>query len=149
MMRSTFMNTTEKARSDRKWYVVDATDLVLGRLATAVATVLRGKHKPTFTPNIDGGDYVVVINAEKIALTGKKLEDKKYYRASQYAGGLKQRTAQEQLDQFPEKLIEFAVKGMLPKGKLGADMYRRLYVYAGPEHKQAAQKPEQFPLVIK
>ena len=108
-MRSTFMNTTEQARADRKWYVIDATDLVLGRLSTAVATVLRGKHKPTFTPHIDGGDYVIVINAEKVALTGNKLQDKKYYRHSHYAGGLKERTAQETLDQFPEKVIEFAV----------------------------------------
>ena len=148
-MRSTFMNTNELARADRKWYVIDATDLVLGRLATAVATVLRGKHKPTFTPNIDGGDYVIVVNAEKVALTGKKLEDKKYYRTSHYAGGLKTRTAQEQLDKCPTKLIEFAVKGMLPKGKLGSQMYARLYVYAGPEHEQAAQKPLAFPLEIK
>lgn len=148
-MRSTFMNTTEKARADRKWYVIDATDLVLGRLSSAVATVLRGKHKPTFTPNIDGGDYVIVVNAEKVALTGKKLEDKIYYRASHYAGGLKQRTAKEQLDQHPTKLIEFAVKGMLPKGKLGSQMYSRLYVYAGPEHEQNAQKPEPFPLKVK
>jgi large subunit ribosomal protein L13 len=143
------MNTTEKAKNDRKWYVIDATDLVLGRLSTAVATVLRGKHKPTFTPNIDGGDYVIVINAEKVALTGNKLEDKKYYRHSQYAGGLKTRTAQELLDGYPTKMIEFAVKGMLPKGKLGSDMYSRLYVYAGPEHEHAAQKPEAFPLEVK
>jgi large subunit ribosomal protein L13 len=148
-MRSTFMNTTEQARADRKWYIIDATDLVLGRLSTAVATVLKGKHKPTFTPHIDGGDYVIIINAEKVALTGNKLQDKKYYRHSHYAGGLKQRTAQETLDQFPEKVIEFAVKGMLPKGKLGADMYRRLYVYAGPNHEQAAQKPQPFPLEVK
>lgn len=148
-MRSTFMNTTEKARADRKWYIIDATDLVLGRLSAAVATVLRGKHKPTFTPNIDGGDYVVVINADKVALTGNKLDDKKYYRHSSYAGGLKQRTARETLEQYPTKVIEFAVKGMLPKGKLGADMYRRLYVYAGSEHEQVAQKPEAFPLEVK
>ncbi len=148
-MRSTFMNTTEQARQDRKWYVIDATGLVLGRLSSAVATVLRGKHKPTFTPHIDGGDYVIIVNADKVVLTGNKLQDKKYYRHSHYAGGLKVRTAQEQLDQFPEKILEFAVKGMLPKGKLGADMYRRLYVYAGPEHEQAAQKPEAFPLEIK
>lgn len=148
-MRSTYMDTTAKARANRKWYVIDATDLVLGRLSTAVATVLKGKHKPTFTPNIDGGDYVIVVNAEKVALTGNKLQDKKYYRASGYAGGLKTRTAQELLNFKPEKMIEFAVKGMLPKGKLGADMYGRLYVYAGPNHEQAAQKPEKFPLEIK
>ena len=141
-MRSTYMNTTEKARADRKWYIVDASSQVLGRLSTAVATVLKGKHKPTYTPNIDCGDYVIVINAEKVALTGKKLSDKKYYRASQYAGGLKCRTAGETLDKYPTKVIEFAVKGMLPKGKLGADMYNRLYVYAGPDYEQVAQKPE-------
>ncbi len=148
-MRSTFMNTTEKARADRKWYVIDATDKVLGRLASQVAVVLKGKNKPTYTPNIDGGDYVIIVNADKVVLTGKKLEQKKYYRASGYAGGLKSRTAQETLDQYPTKVVEFAVKGMLPKGKLGADMYRRLYVYAGPDHEQQAQKPEQFPLEIK
>lgn len=148
-MRSTFMNTTEKARADRKWYIIDAENLVLGRLSTAVATVLKGKHKPTFTPHIDGGDYVIVVNADKVILTGKKLQQKKYYRASGYAGGLKERTAQETLDQYPTKVVEFAVRGMLPKGKLGDDMYRRLYVYAGPNHEQAAQKPEAFPLEIK
>lgn len=148
-MRSTYMNTVEQARADRKWYVIDATDLVLGRLSAAVATVLKGKHKPTYTPNIDGGDYVIVVNCEKVALTGNKLNDKKYYRHSQYAGGLKTRTAQELLAGYPEKMIEFAVKGMLPKGKLGADMYGRLYVYAGPEHDHAAQKPEAFPLEVK
>ena len=145
-------NTTyspKKGEIERKWYVIDAADKSLGRVATEAAKLLRGKHKPTFTPHIDGGDYVIVINAEKVALTGNKLQDKKYYRHSHYAGGLKQRTAQEQLDQFPEKVIEFAVKGMLPKGKLGADMYRRLYVYAGPNHEQVAQKPEAFPLEVK
>ena len=143
-MRSTFMNTTEQARADRKWYVIDATDLVLGRLSTAVATVLRGKHKPTFTPHIDGGDYVIVINAEKVALTGNKLQDKKYYRHSHYAGGLKERTAQETLDQFPEKVIEFAVKGMLPHTSLGRKMATKLRVFAGSEHNLQAQKPEMW-----
>ena len=145
-------NTTysvKKNEIESKWYIIDAANKPLGRVATEAAKLLRGKHKPTFTPHIDGGDYVIVINAEKVALTGNKLQDKKYYRHSHYAGGLKQRTAQETLDQFPEKIIEFAVKGMLPKGKLGADMYRRLYVYAGPNHEQAAQKPEAFPLQVK
>ena len=148
-MRSTFMNTTEQARADRKWYVIDATDLVLGRLSTAVATVLRGKHKPTFTPHIDGGDYVIVINAEKVALTGNKLQDKKYYRHSQYAGGLKVRTLEEQMAKKPESIVEMAVRGMLPKGPQGDNMYRRLYVYVGSEHEHEAQKPEAFPLEVK
>jgi large subunit ribosomal protein L13 len=144
-MRTTFM--ANKQTVERKWYVVDATDQILGRLATEIATVLRGKHKPTFTPHVDGGDYVIVVNAEKVALTGKKWEDKKYYRASQYAGGLKVRTASEMLDKVPHKIVELSVRGMLPKGKLGDDMYRRLYVYVGPEHPHAAQKPETLPKV--
>ena len=141
-MRTTFMQTNESV--ERKWYVVDATELVLGRMATDVAVVLKGKHKPTFTPHIDGGDYVIVVNAEKVALTGNKWADKKYYRHSGYAGGLKTRTATEMLEKQPQKIVEKAVRGMLPKGKLGDDMYRRLFVYVGPEHKQAAQKPETY-----
>ena len=144
-MRTTFM--ANKQTVERKWYVVDATDQILGRLATEIATVLRGKHKPTFTPHVDGGDYVIVLNAEKVALTGNKWDDKKYYRASQYAGGLKVRTAQEMLDKVPHKIVELAVRGMLPKGKSGDEMYRRLYVYVGPEHPHAAQKPESLPKV--
>ena len=131
----------------KKWYVVDASDLVLGRLSTEVAVLLRGKHKPTFTPHVDCGDYVVIVNAEKIVLTGKKLDQKCYYRHSGYPGGLKVRTATEMLEKQPQKIVEKAVRGMLPKGKLGDDMYRRLFVYVGPEHKQAAQKPETFPVV--
>ena len=134
---------------ERKHVLFDAAGVPLGRLAVKIANSLRGKDRPTYTPHVDTGDFVIVINAEKVALTGNKLQDKKYYRHSHYAGGLKQRTAQETLDQYPEKVIEFAVKGMLPKGKLGADMYRRLYVYAGPNHEQAAQKPETFPLEVK
>lgn len=148
-MRTTYMDTVKSAQENRKWYIIDATDLVLGRMAVAVATVLKGKHKPTYTPNIDGGDYVVVINAEKIALTGNKMSGKIYYRHSQYAGGLKQRTASEMMDLQPQKIVEKAVRGMLPKGPQGDNMYRRLYVYVGPEHEQNAQKPEAFPLEVK
>jgi len=148
-MRTTYMQTAENARENRKWYVIDAEGLVLGRLGVAVATVLKGKHKPTYTPHIDGGDYVVVVNADKVVLTGNKLQGKKYYRHSQYAGGLKTRTAKEMFEKQPQKVVELAIKGMLPKGVIGDDMYRRLFVYCGPEHKQQAQKPEKFPLEIK
>ena len=125
-MRTTYMDTVESARENRKWYVIDATDLVLGRMAVAVATVLKGKHKPTYTPHIDGGDYVVIVNAEKVALTGNKMEGKKYYRHSQYAGGLKVRTANEMMEKQPQKIVEKAIRGMLPKGPQGDNMYRRL-----------------------
>ncbi len=148
-MRTTYMDTVKSAQENRKWYVIDATDLVLGRMAVAVATVLKGKHKPTYTPNIDGGDYVVVINAEKVALTGNKMSGKVYYRHSQYAGGLKQRTASEMMEKQPTKIVEKAVRGMLPKGPQGDNMYRRLYVYEGNEHKQNAQMPQAFPLEVK
>ena len=127
---------------ERKWYVVDATGMTLGRLASEVAKVLRGKNKPIFTPHIDTGDYVIVINAEKVAVTGKKLDQKIYYRHSDYVGGLKQATLREKLSNKPEEVIELAVKGMLPKGPLGRQMFKKLFVYAGPEHKHAAQKPE-------
>ena len=136
----TFM--ASPATIDRKWYVVDATGMTLGRLASEVAKVLRGKNKPIFTPHIDTGDYVIVINAEKIAVTGKKLDQKIYYRHSDYVGGLKQATLREKLSNKPEAAIELAVKGMLPKGPLGRQMFKKLFVYAGPEHKHAAQKPE-------
>ena len=136
----TFM--ASPATIDRKWYVVDATGMTLGRLASEVAKVLRGKNKPIFTPHIDTGDYVIVINAEKIAVTGKKLDQKIYYRHSDYVGGLKQATLREKLANKPEEVIELAVKGMLPKGPLGRQMFKKLCVYAGPEHKHAAQKPE-------
>ena len=136
----TFM--ASPATIERKWYVVDATNMTLGRLASEVAKVLRGKNKPIFTPFIDTGDYVIVINAEKIKVTGKKMEQKVYYRHSDYVGGMKETTLKEQLAKKPESVIEMAVKGMLPKGTLGRQMYTKLFVYAGPEHKHAAQKPE-------
>ena len=130
------------ATIERKWYVVDATGYTLGRLASEVAKVLRGKNKAIFTPHIDTGDYVIVINAEKIAVTGKKLDQKIYYHHSDYVGGMKETTLKEKLAKKPEEVIELAVKGMLPKGPLGRQMYKKLFVYAGPEHKHAAQKPE-------
>lgn len=131
---------------ERKWYVIDAQDVVLGRLSTEVATLLRGKHKPTYTPNVDGGDYIIIINAEKVALTGNKLEGKLYQHHSGHSGGLKTRTAQKMLDTQPQKLVELAVKGMLPKTKLGNAMYKKLFVYCGAEHPHQAQKPEVYNL---
>jgi len=136
----TFM--ASPATIDRKWYVVDATDMTLGRLASEVAKVLRGKNKPIFTPHMDCGDNVIVINAEKIKVTGKKLDQKIYYHHSDYVGGMKETTLKEKLNKKPEQVIELAVKGMLPKGPLGRQMYTKLHVYAGPEHKHEAQKPE-------
>lgn len=136
----TFM--ASPATIDRKWYVVDATDMTLGRLASEVAKVLRGKNKPIFTPHIDCGDNVIVINAEKIKVTGKKMDQKVYYHHSDYVGGLKEATLREKLAKKPEQVIELAVKGMLPKGLLGRQMFTKLHVYAGPEHKHEAQKPE-------
>ena len=136
----TFM--ASPATIDRKWYVVDATGMTLGRLASEVASVLRGKKKPIFTPHIDTGDYVIIINAEKVAVTGKKLDQKVYYHHSDYVGGMKSATLREKMNKKPEEVIEHAVKGMLPKGPLGRQMYTKLHVYAGPDHKHAAQKPE-------
>ena len=127
---------------DRKWYVVDATGYTLGRLASEVAKVLREKNKPTYTPSMDTGDYVIVVNAEKVKVTGKKLDQKVYYRHSEYVGSLKETTLREMLNKHPERVIESAVKGMLPKGPLGREMYTKLHVYAGPDHKHEAQKPE-------
>ena len=127
---------------DRKWYVVDAEGKTLGRLAAEVAKVLRGKNKAIFTPHIDTGDYVIVVNAAKVAVTGKKLDQKVYYRHSAYVGGLKETTLREMMAKKPENVVELAVKGMLPKGTLGSQMLRKLHVYAGPEHEQQAQKPE-------
>ena len=127
---------------ERKWYVVDATGYTLGRLSSEVAKVLRGKNKPIFTPFIDTGDYVIITNADKIKVTGKKLEQKVYYRHSDYVGGMKETTLKEMLNKKPERVIELAVKGMLPKGPLGREMYKKLFVYAGKDHKHAAQKPE-------
>ena len=127
---------------DRKWYVVDATGCTLGRLSSEVAKVLRGKNKAIFTPHIDTGDYVIVINADKIKVTGKKLDQKIYYRHSDYVGGMKEQTLKEKLAKKPEDVIYLAVKGMLPKGPLGRQMIKKLHIYAGPEHMQQAQKPE-------
>lgn len=135
----TFM--ASPATIDRKWYVVDAEGMTLGRLASEVAKVLRGKNKPIFTPHIDTGDYVIVVNAEKVKVTGKKLLQKVYYNHSDYVGGMKETTLKEMMAKKPEKVIELAVKGMLPKGPLGRAMIKKLHVYAGPEHKQEAQKP--------
>ena len=127
---------------ERKWYVVDAEGQTLGRLASEVANVLRGKNKPTYTPHIDTGDYVIVVNAEKIQVTGKKLAQKIYYHHSEYVGGMKEATLREMMQKKPEFVITHAVKGMLPKGPLGRQMLKKLHVYAGPEHNHAAQKPE-------
>ena len=127
---------------ERKWYVVDATGYTLGRLASEVAKVLRGKNKPIFTPHIDTGDYVIIVNAEKIKVTGKKLDQKIYYHHSDYVGGMKETTLREMLAKKPEKVVELAVKGMLPTGPLGREMFTKLHVYAGAEHPHTAQKPE-------
>ena len=136
----TFM--ASPATIDRKWYVVDAEGQTLGRLASEVAKVLRGKNKPIFTPHIDCGDYVIIINADKVAVTGRKLDQKVYYHHSDYVGGMKETTLREKMDKKPEEVVELAVKGMLPKGPLGRQMYKKLFVYAGSEHNHAAQKPE-------
>ncbi len=136
----TFM--ASPATIEKKWYVVDATGYTLGRLASEVAKVLRGKNKPIYTPHMDCGDYVIVVNADKIAVTGKKLDQKIYYNHSEYVGGMRETTLREMMAKKPEKVIELAVKGMLPKGPLGRSMITKLHVYAGAEHSHAAQKPE-------
>ncbi|MCR2823206.1 50S ribosomal protein L13 [Lederbergia panacisoli] len=143
-MRTTYM--AKASEIERKWYVVDAEGKTLGRLASEVASILRGKHKPTFTPHVDTGDHVILINADKIELTGKKLSDKIYYRHSGFAGGLKTRTAGEMRAKYPTKMLELAIKGMLPKGSLGRQMGKKLHVYAGAEHPHQAQKPEVYEL---
>lgn len=130
------------SKIERKWYVVDATGHTLGRLTSEVAAILRGKNKPVFTPHVDTGDYVIVVNADKIQVTGKKLEQKIYYHHSDYVGGMKETTLKNMLEKKPEYVIEHAVKGMLPKGPLGRQMMRKLHVYAGAEHSHEAQKPE-------
>ena len=132
----------KKETVKRNWYVIDATDIPLGRLASNAAFVLRGKHKTTFTPHIDCGDNVIVINADKVKLTGNKLEDKLYYNHSRYVGGLRVRKAKEMVSKYPVEMVELAVKGMLPNGRLGRQMYKKLFVYAGSEHPHMAQKPE-------
>ena len=140
----TFM--ANPATIERKWYVVDATGLTLGRLSSEVAKILRGKNKPIFTPHEDTGDYVIIVNAEKISVTGKKLNQKIYYNHSDYVGGMKETDLKTMLAKKPERVIELAVKGMLPKGPLGRSMIKKLFVYAGPEHKHQAQKPEALSL---
>ena len=139
---STYMANPQNV--ERKWYVIDAEDMVMGRLASQVASILRGKNKPIYTPSVDTGDYVIVVNAEKIKVTGKKLDDKIYYTHSDYVGGLKSVSLRDKLAKKPEDVIEHAVKGMLPNGPLGDAMGKKLFVYAGPDHKHAAQKPEEL-----
>jgi len=140
------MNTymPNEATIERKWYVVDAAGCTLGRLASEVAKVLRGKNKPIFTPHADTGDYVIVVNADKIVVTGRKMDQKIYYHHSDYVGGMKETTLREKLAKDPTGVVELAVKGMLPKGPLGRRMYKKLFVYAGAEHPHAAQKPEEL-----
>jgi len=143
-MRTTYM--AKPADVERQWFIIDAEGKTLGRLASEAAALIRGKHKPTFTPHVDGGDFVVIINAEKIVLTGKKLTDKKYYRHSHYPGGLKVTSAQEMLNNKPERMIELAVQGMLPKTRMGNKMKLRVKAYAGAEHPHQAQQPEVYEL---
>ena len=139
------MNKTYSAKPlevERKWYLIDAEGEILGRLATRIANILRGKNKPIFTPHEDTGDYVIIVNADKVSVSGKKLDQKIYYHHSAYVGGMKQMTLRDMLAKKPERVLELAVKGMLPKGPLGRQMYKKLFVYAGPDHKHQAQKPE-------
>jgi len=136
--------SVSKENANKQWFVVDAEGQILGRLASEIAKILRGKHKPSFTPHSDCGDYVIVINAEKIALTGKKMETKYYVRHTGYPGGQRMRSIKEQLERKPIAVIEHAVKGMLPKTKLGAELFRNLHVYAGAEHKHEAQQPQEL-----
>ena len=136
---TTFM--ANAANIERKWYVIDAKGKSLGRVAAKAAVMLRGKHKATYTPHVDCGDNIIIINAKEVALTGNKLEQKMYYNHSGHVGGLRQRTAKEMRENYPVEMMERAVKGMLPKGRLGRQMYKKLFVYEGPEHKQQAQKP--------
>lgn len=135
----TFMQTKENI--ERNWYVIDAEGKTLGRLATKAAHMLRGKHKPTYTPHVDCGDYIIIINADKVKLTGNKLEDKKYYNHSGFPGGLRERNAAEMIESYPEEMIERAVKGMLPHNRLGRAMGKKLFVYRGADHKHSVQKP--------
>lgn len=137
------------ANVERKWYVIDAEGKTLGRLAAEVAKILRGKHKPTYTPHVDTGDHVVIVNAEKVELTGKKLDQKTYFRHSGYPGGTTFTTARKMLQDKPERVLEHAIKGMLPKNRLGRQMYGKLKVYRGPEHPHAAQKPEKLEITVK
>jgi large subunit ribosomal protein L13 len=146
-MQKTFLLKNEEVRQSRKWYLLDAEGKTLGKLAVVIANVLRGKNKSSFTPHVDGGDYVIVVNAEKVAVTGDKLRKKVYYRYSGYHGGLKKRTLEEQLARRPEEVIRHAVKGMLPKNRLANAMIKKLKVFAGPDHSHAAQQP--VPLKLK
>ena len=132
----------KKETVERKWYVIDATDMTLGRLASRVASILRGKNKATYTPHIDCGDYVIIVNCEKVKLTGNKLDKKIYYNHSRYVGGLRERTAREMIERYPVEMVERAVKGMLPHNRLGRAMYKKLFVYEGENHPHMAQKPE-------
>lgn len=134
----------KKEGVERKWYIVDAEGEVVGRLASRIAMVLRGKNKPNYTPHVDTGDYVIIVNADKVRFTGLKLSQKEYIRYTGYPGGQRKRTAREQLDKHPERIMEDAVRGMLPKNKLGRQMIKKLFVYAGEEHPHQAQKPEPF-----
>lgn len=143
-MKNTFMQKRETV--ERKWYVIDATDLPLGRVASKAAHILRGKHKVTYTPHIDCGDYVIITNASKVRLTGNKLNDKMYYNHSGYPGGLRERNAKVMIEKYPVEMVERAVKGMLPKGPLGRKMHKKLFVYADENHNQQAQKPETISL---
>jgi len=143
-MKSTFMQSKETVTRD--WYVIDAKDMPLGRVASKAAVVLRGKHKVTYTPHVDCGDYVIIVNADKVLLTGNKLENKMYYDHSRYVGGLRERTAKEMRENYPEEMIERAVKGMLPHNRLGRQMYKKLFVYAGSEHPHTAQQPKNLEL---
>lgn len=143
-MKNTFMEKKETVK--RNWYVLDAEGLTLGRVATKAAHILRGKHKVTFTPHVDCGDYLIITNASKVKLTGNKLEDKMYYDHSGYPGGLRERNAKEMIEKYPEEMVERAVKGMLPKGRLGRQMAKKLFVFAGAEHNKQAQKPESIKL---
>lgn len=143
-MRSTFMANAQTI--ERKWFLVDADGKTLGRLSTEVASILRGKHKPTFTPHVDCGDYVIIINADKIVLTGDKWNQKLYYSHSLYPGGLKVKTAKTMNDKQPEKILELAIRGMLPKNRLGRQIYKKLFVYSGNEHPHAAQQPKVYEL---
>ena len=141
-MKNSYMQKKEEVV--RSWYVIDAADKNLGRIATEAATILRGKHKPTFTPHVDCGDFVIIVNASKVNLTGNKLDDKIYYNHSGYTGGLRERTAREMRENYPVEMLERAVKGMLPKGRLGRQMYKKLFVYAESEHPHMAQKPVEW-----
>ena len=139
-MKTTFMQKKEEVVRD--WYVIDAKNIPLGRVASKAAVMLRGKHKATYTPHIDCGDNIIIINAKDVLLTGNKLQGKKYYDHSRYVGGLRERTAKEMKEKYPEEMMERAIKGMLPKGRLGRQMFKKLHVYAGSEHKHEAQQPK-------